>query len=419
MNEFAWKKVIIIVIVLEALGGGIFLAFRAIKNREEASEKTIPKIDEQTAEDIAEEWLEQMDLKAKIGQMIIMTNEEKDVTETFLEELLEVKPGGYILMTPNITSYERTKQMLMEVDRVSREDYGVKDLPMILSVDEEGGNVQRLLYVEDRDATNIPYMYDVGKTGDEELAYKIGKVIGEETRSIGLNLTFAPDIDVFSNSENEVIGKRSFGEDKETVARMAIKVASGIEDVGVRTAYKHFPGHGDTAVDSHIALPIIDKSWEELEKVDLYPFKRAIETGAQMIMVGHIAVDGSEVPASLSNDAVTGILKKKMGFSGLVITDALNMGAVAENYTGAEIAVMAVEAGEDLLLMPASAREARDAVLSAVENGDILEARINESVKKILMYKAQYLKNFTSGSESDFGSEAHKKIVQQVTGNEQ
>ena len=413
MKKTYRKKTALAIMGVILLAVGVLLAIKRWSGSE--AEKREPIVEkEKTAKEIAEGWLGQMDLRAKVGQMIILTNSEQDMTEAFFQELMEIKPGGYILMVPNITTFAQTKQMLEKIDKISRLEYGVEGLPMILATDEEGGNVQRLLYVQDKEATDVPYMYDVGKTGDEKLAFEIGKVIGEEVRSLGLNLTFAPDVDVFSNPENEVIGKRSFSEDKDVVAKMALKVASGIESVGVGVAYKHFPGHGDTSIDSHVALPVISKSWGELERVELYPFRRAIEAGAEMIMVGHIAVNGSEVPASLSEEVVSEMLKGKMGFSGLAVTDALNMGAVMEKYTNSEIAVKAVKAGEDLLLMPADVREARDAILMAVERGEITEERIDESVRKILNYKAERLRDFAVGDERNFGSEAHKKVVQQI-----
>lgn len=373
------------------------------------------EVEVETMDERVEKWLSQMSLREKVGQMIIMTNEEQSLTGEFLQELREVRPGGYILMVPNITTFAQTRKMLQDIDELSRREFS-GGVPMILAVDEEGGNVQRLLYVEDKEATNVPYMYDLGQTGDEVLAYEIGQVIGTEMRSLGLNLTFAPVVDVFSNSENEVIGRRSFSEDKDVVARMAAELAAGIESVGVGTVYKHFPGHGDTVVDSHEMLPVVGKSWEELEEVELYPFRRAIEAGVEMIMVGHIAVGGGEEPASLSYEAVTGVLRGRLGFAGLAVTDALNMGAVTENYTGEEIAVKAVAAGNDLLLMPEDARGAQEAIVNAVERGEIEEERINEAVRKILKYKFERLEDFVMGSEEEFGSEAHKAIVQRVGG---
>ena len=359
-------------------------------------------------------WLGKMSIEDKVGQMIIMTNNEQSVTDEFRNELLGVKPGGYILMIPNITTYAQTKKMLEEIDRISRREYGINDLPMILAVDEEGGNVQRLLYVEDKDATNVPYMYSVGTTDDKELAYEIGKVIGEEVRSLGLNLTFAPSVDVVDDPDSGVIGRRSFGRDRDLVARMAISISEGINSIGIGTIYKHFPGHGGTVTDSHVELPVLNKSWNELENVELYPFRKAIGSGAEMIMVGHIALQNGGEPASLDYETVTTVLKEKMGFEGLVVTDALNMGAVANSYTGAEIAVMAVEAGEDILLMPANAEEAKAAILEAIESGEITEDRINESVRKILNYKIKHLSKFEPLGEEYFGSEEHKNIVRKV-----
>ncbi|MBR2587497.1 glycoside hydrolase family 3 protein [Candidatus Saccharibacteria bacterium] len=392
-----WGLIVSILIVASVFVGA-WMLFGARKQENEVPKTSI--------EEKIEEKLGGMSLEEKVGQMIIMTNDEKSLTRAFYEEILDVRPGGFILMVPNITTYAATKKMLGEIDALSREKMG---LPMILATDEEGGNVQRLLYVEDKEATNIPYMYDVGKTGDERLAFSVGEVIGKETRSLGLNLTFAPDVDIFSNPENEVIGRRSFGEDKEVVTKMALATARGIESAGVGTAYKHFPGHGDTAVDSHAGLPVLNKSWEELSDFELYPFGRAIEAGAEMIMVGHIAlVEGGE-PASLSREAVTEVLRGKLGFLGLAVTDALNMGAVTEKYTDEEMAVKAVLAGEDLLLMPRDAKVAREAIVGAVKNGEIEVSRIDEAVRRILKYKYEKLENFTPGSEAEFGG--HEEAV--------
>ena len=401
------KRIITAVLILTMVAIIVFGVFRLMGQSPMDSEVG-------AASEIAKvsRWMEQMSIDDKVGQMIIMTNDEQSVTDEFKEELLEVRPGGYILMVPNITTYTRTKRMLEEFDGISRHEYGIEDLPMILAVDEEGGNVQRLLYVEDKEATNVPYMYEIGKINDNELAYKVGKVIGEEVRSLGLNLTFAPSVDIITNSNNTVIGKRSFGENKEIVAKMAMSVAAGIESVGVGTAYKHFPGHGDTAIDSHIDLPVLNKDWDELEDVELYPFQEAIDNGAEMIMVGHIAVGGRDIPASLDKDAISSILRKRMGFDGLIVTDALNMGAIINNYTSEEIAVAAVKAGEDLLLMPVDARVAKKAILDAIETGEITEERIDESVRRILNYKVKHLSNFTPFSEESFGSDEHNKVIQ-------
>ena len=180
------------------------------------------------------------------------------------------------------------------------------------------------------------------------------------------------------------------------------------------TAYKHFPGHGDATVDSHIELPIIDKDWDELEDMELYPFQEAIDRGAEIIMVGHIAVGDREIPASLDSKAILSMLRKRMGFNGIIITDALNMGAVTSNYTNTEMAIMAVKAGEDILLMPGNAGEAKSAIIDAITAGDISEDRINESVRRILSYKSRRLSNFVPLDEDMFGSDAHKKIVQDI-----
>ena len=204
-------------------------------------------------------------------------------------------------------------------------------------------------------------------------------------------MDFAPDIDVYSNKDNKVIGKRSFGTNSDIVSRLGISLGNSLSKNGVIPVYKHFPGHGNTATDSHVSLPIVDKTKEELYSLDLIPFQKAIEENAPVIMVGHLAVPsitGDNTPASISKALITDFLKGEMGYKGLVVTDALNMNALTNYYSQDEIYVKAVEAGVDILLMPSSSRNALNSVKKAVEDGRITEERINESVKKIEFSRA-------------------------------
>jgi beta-N-acetylhexosaminidase len=228
----------------------------------------------------------------------------------------------------------------------------------------------------------------VGNSNDVSVAYDVGKVIAEELRVFGINMDFAPVIDVYSNLENTVIGKRSFGNDSTLVSKMGIHLAKGLLENGVIPVYKHFPGHGNTSVDSHYFLPIVDKTKDELYSLDLIPFMEAIDKGAEVIMIGHLAVPsitGNEVPASLSKELITRLLKEEMGYNGLVVTDALNMGALTKYYSQEEVYVKAIEAGVDLLLMPSSSRKALSSIRTAIEEGLISEERIDESVKEIIL----------------------------------
>ena len=287
---------------------------------------------------------------------------------------------------------------------------------MIISIDQEGGTVQRLKGISDVEVTNIPNMYDLGATGNLNLAYQVGKVMAEELRTIGVNVVYAPVLDVYSNELNTVIGKRSFSSDPQVVTDMASELAKGLEENGVIATYKHFPGHGDTEVDSHVNLPIVKKTYDELLNLELIPFQNAISSGAKIMMIGHIAlpeITGDNTPASLSKTIVTDTLKGKLGYQGLVITDALNMGALTKNYSKEEIYTQAIEAGVDLILMPSGSKQAIEFIRK-----NISEERINESVEKILKFKYTYLGQNNQLDKSYLGGTEHQEVVQQIPSSE-
>lgn len=336
-----------------------------------------------SSEEKAEYVLNKMTLDEKIAQMLVIYYTEDNYDDTLQKTIKEVKPGGFILMNDNITTYDKTLELVVNMQKDS-------DIPMIISIDQEGGNVQRLQNISDKEVAYIPSMYYVGKMNDSKLAYELGKIMAKQLRTIGVNLNFAPVVDINNNPNNEVIGKRSFGNKPSVVINMALEVKKGLEENKVNTCIKHFPGHGDTVVDSHYFLPIINKSYDELESLELIPYKNAIENNAKMIMVGHIAlpkITGDETPASLSKVIITDILKTKLGYNGLVITDALNMGALTNNYTTKEIYIKAINAGVDLLLMPNGSRTAIKEIKEGLNEGKITIKQIDDAVKKILIYK--------------------------------
>ena len=359
-----------------------------------------------------EEQLNKMTLDEKIGQMMIVFYHSTSMDNTLKASLEEVKPGGFILFADNITNYENTLKFIKDVKSTAK-------IPMFMSIDEEGGNVQRLYYLKEDNITYIPYMQEVGSKNDLELTKNVGKVLAEELRVFGINMDFAPVIDVYSNPNNTVIGKRAFGSDKELVAKHGMALANGLEENGVIPVYKHFPGHGNTAVDSHFALPVVDKTKEELLDLDLYPFKEVIKNGAKIIMIGHLAVPsitGDNTPASLSKKLITNFLKEELGYNGLVITDALNMGALTNYYSSDEICAKAVEAGVDILLMPTASRKCLASVKSAIAKGDIDEERIDESVRKILKLKYEYLeKGYEEYLPKEYlNSKEHQEIIDKI-----
>lgn len=388
---------IMILIVITGCNSNIKNEIETTKNEETKKELTI--------EDIVEEKMSKMTIEEKIAQMLVVYYSKDEVDSTLKNVFTTNTPGGFILMKDNITTYEKTKKFVDNLKNLS-------DVPLIISIDQEGGNVQRLKAITDKDATNIPYMYNVGLKNDTKLTYKIGKVIAEELRTIGVNVDYAPVLDIYSNPNNTVIGKRSFGKTKEIVSNHSIELAKGLMDNKVVPTYKHFPGHGDTAVDSHVGLPIINKTYDELKKEELVPFINAINNDAKIIMVGHLAlpkITGDNTPATLSKKIVTDILKNDLGYKGLVITDGLNMGALTKNYTDEQIYVGAINAGCDLLLMPNGSKKAIEIIKNNID-----EKRIDESVRKILIFKYTYLDEDNTLDESYLGSKEHKDIINQI-----
>ena len=236
----------------------------------------------------------------------------------------------------------------------------------------------------------IGNMSDVGAGGDTQEAYRIGTVIGSYLKDLGFNMDAAPDTDVLTNPQNEVVKYRSFGSDPQLVAEMAEAELKGLNEEGIIGMYKHFPGHGGTTADSHEGYVYVDDTLEELENGAFVPFKDGIANDIRVIMVSHIAapnVTGDNTPATLSKKLTTDILRADLGFDGMVITDALNMGAITEQYGSANAAVAALNAGADMLLMPADFQSAYKGVLDAVADGTLTEERIDESVARILEVK--------------------------------
>lgn len=276
-------------------------------------------------------------------------------------------------------------------------------IPMFIATDQEGGTVSRLAT-----GTQMPGNMALGATRDPQLTKQAALVMGNELKALGINTDFAPVLDVNVNPANPVIGVRSFSSDPQLVSMMGTAFIDGLHEAGVLSALKHFPGHGDTAIDSHIGLPVIDKSLEELWQCELIPFKAAIEQGADMVMTAHICYPQIEnetygtsegdvtLPATMSSEILTDLLRGELGFEGLIVTDALNMYAIAQFFSEMDAAKMTINAGADILLMPfdigslariAHAGEYINGIAAMVENGEIPLARIDESVRRILETK--------------------------------
>lgn len=230
----------------------------------------------------------------------------------------------------------------------------------------------------------------MSQINDEAAAYNAGNTIGAYLNELGFNVDFAPVADVLTDPNNKVIGDRAFKGDAATVGNMALNYAKGLKSNGVFATFKHFPGHGATLNDTHINYAYNNKSYDEIKNNELLPFKVAADNNVDFVMVAHLSLPtilGCDTPVSLSYDAVTGILKRNLGYKGLIITDSMKMGAIAKNYSCAESSVLAIKAGNDILLMPQSISQAVDAIVSAVQNSEISEEQINASVRKILILK--------------------------------
>ena len=334
-----------------------------------------------------------MTLEEKVAQMFFITPEaltgygQVTVAGDATNEAYQKYPvGGLIYNSQNLVDIDQTKTMMAKMQQYA--DSRIS-LPVFLGVDEEGGSVTRIASNEAYGITNVSNMSDIGATGDTQNAYQAGVTIGTYLSDLGFNLDFAPVADVLTVSDS-VIGNRSFGTDSELVASMALSELQGLESMGIQGVMKHFPGHGGVSGDSHSGAVSTDKSLEELFASELVPFQRAIDGGAEFLMVGHIAapnVTGDDTPASLSKVMITDVLRTQMGYQGVVITDAMNMTAITANHAADEAAVLAVNAGADMILMPEDFGKAYNGVIDAVNNGTIEEYRINEAVVRIVKAK--------------------------------
>lgn len=365
-----------------------------------------------------DEILAGMTIDQKIGQMIMpdfrmwqAEGEDAQSDMTVLnDEVAEIIDkydfGGVILFAENVKETEQTLKLTNDLqDAAIANEAGNGDIPLLITIDQEGGIVYRL-----GSGTALPGNMAIGATNSEEDARLAGEIIGRELSALGINVNFAPVFDTNNNPNNPVIGLRSISSDPQRVARLGVPMMQGMQEYNIATAAKHFPGHGDTATDSHTGLPLVDKSYEELKNLELIPFQAAVDNGVDMLMTAHIQypqvetdtvtskADGSEiyVPATLSDDIITGIVREDMGFDGVVVTDAMNMDAISTNFGESEAVIMAIQADVDICLMPTILRSKADMakmdqiiadVKAALEDGTITEDMLNDSVKRILTLK--------------------------------
>ncbi|MGM0974572.1 MAG: glycoside hydrolase family 3 protein [Bacillota bacterium] len=383
--------------------------------------------------DLISQAVKNMSIEEKVGQMLMpdfRTWKGQNVTEMLPEIEKLVKDyhlGGVILFRENVVTTEQTATLVSDYQKAA-DKFG-----LLMTIDQEGGIVTRL-----QSGTDMPGNMALGAARSEEISRKVGKAIGEELSSLGINMNFAPVMDVNNNPDNPVIGVRSFGEDPQLVADLGVAYTEGLQSAGVAATAKHFPGHGDTAVDSHLGLPEVPHDKERLKEVELYPFQKGMEAGVDAIMTAHVTfpkIDDTKaisqktgeeiaIPATLSHKVLTELMREEMGYEGVITTDAMNMNAIAEHFGPVDAAIRAVKAGTDIVLMPVGLKEVAEGLLSAVENGEISEKRIESSVKRILTLKIKrgILKEETPQPIDEkiekalkvVGSEEHKQIEKEA-----
>ncbi len=355
---------------------------------EEIPEEIPAEIPEETPEQIsAKIYLQTMTAEEKIWQLLMVRPEDITNVETATragettQKALEQYPvGGLCYFAENLEDQEQVVEMLSKTQSYSK-------TPLFFAVDEEGGRVSRAGSNEELEVTHIPAAAEFGKAGDNVAVLKAGKQLAKELKALGFNVDFAPVADIVTNSNNTEIGDRAYSDDPETAAVMVAAMTEGLQEGGMAACLKHFPGHGSTEADSHEGKSVSTRTLEELMENEWQPFRAGIGQGVKFIMVSHLTNENlSPLPASLSPEVVN-FLRQDLGFGGIIITDSLQMKAITGYYGADRAAVMALQAGADMLLMPNSVEKAYNGITAALEDGTLTQERIDESVLRILTAK--------------------------------
>ncbi len=378
------------------------------------SPKNITKDLDKKAVKYADSLYAKLSMDERIGQLYIValyTNKDQNHISGVRKLVEQERIGGIILMQDDA---EQEIALVNEFQKKSR-------VPMLFGMDAEWGLYQRI-----KTAHKFPWAMTLGAIQDNNLVYEMASKIAEDAKKMGIYWNFAPVVDVNTNPKNPIIGNRSFGSDVQNVIAKALAYAQGLQDNGVLAAIKHFPGHGDTDVDSHLDLPVVKHSLERLNKIELAPFNALMDKKIGGAMIAHLYVPqlekGKNIPASISYDIVTNLLKNKFRYQGLVITDALNMNAVAKKYPAGELDLTAFKAGNDVLLFSQDVPTGKKLIKEALQKGEISEKRLEESVKKILKTKyllgLQNLRPLSSeGINNALNNDSHAKISEKLYAN--
>lgn len=382
-----WRALVYL-LVLTVLA--VVLVVICVRRGQDAAQPSpTPRTSAEVRKDAAQTLLDGMTTHEKICQLLIVQPEVltggstvTGMTDSLAAALREYPVGGVLLSAQNMTSGEQLAALTGALAD------GCKTAPLI-SVDEEGGRVARLMNTVG--TTKLGSMYSYRAQGTQG-AHDNAQTIARDIAAYGFNTDFAPVADVWTNKRSNAIGDRAYSDDYDEAAELVAAAVKGFHDGGVICCLKHFPGHGSTEADSHLGTSVTDRTLDELREAELLPFRAGIEAGAGMIMVSHMsapAVTGDNTPCDLSPAVVTDLLRTELGYNGVVITDAHNMGAITANYTPGEAALLAIEAGCDLILMPDDLDAALQALRDAAADGTLTETRIDESVLRILTLKAK------------------------------
>ncbi len=350
----------------------------------------------------------------KLGQLFIValyTNKDEAHINSVRNIIVNEKIGGLILMQDDAA---KEINLVNEFQKKSK-------IPLMIGMDAEWGLFQRIAA-----AHKFPWAMTLGAIQDKSLISEMSAKIAEDAKRMGINWDFAPVVDVNTNPNNPIIGNRSFGSEVPNVISSALAYSNGLQDNNILAAIKHFPGHGDTDQDSHLDLPVISHSLKRLNEIEIAPFKALMDKGIGGVMVAHLYVPALEktkgIPASISKNIITGILKEQLGYKGLIITDALNMGAVANKFKAGELDAMAFSAGNDIMLFSQDVSTGKKLIQQAIDKGEISQNRVEESVKKILLTKYhlglnQYEPRNPQNINEDLNNASHSAIVQKMYSN--
>ena len=374
--------------------------------------------------------LSQTDLK-KANEWVNITyqnlSQDEKLGQLFIVALYTNKGEDYISNVRNIVNNEKIGGLILMQDDAAKEINLVNEfqskskVPLMIGMDAEWGIFQRIAT-----AHKFPWAMTLGAIQDKNLIAEMAAKIAEDCKRMGINWDFAPVVDVNTNPNNPIIGNRSFGSEVTNVVNSALAYSNGLQDHNILAAIKHFPGHGDTNTDSHLDLPVVSHDLKRLNEIELAPFKTLMDKGIGGVMVAHLYVPALEkekgIPASISKNIITGLLKEKYGYKGLIITDALNMGAVAKRYKPGELDALAFKAGNDIMLFSDGVKEGKRLIQLAIDKKEISQNRIEESVKKILLTKYflglnEYRPRNPENINEDLNNQSHQILVENLYSN--